>query len=283
MNRRRLWTHRILLESIKHSENSFVGLTYSPEAVPRLSSGVETLRPLDLQLWLKRIRKAYPGPLRFFGVGEYGDSSWRPHYHVALFGYKGCARGDSRFGRQPCPCASCELLRRTWSNGVVHQGVIERKSAQYIAGYTVKRLTNADDERLGGRLPEFARMSLRPGIGAFAMQDVGNTLRGIAYDRSRDVPSSLRHGVREMPLGRYLIRRLRVELGRSPDTPESKLAEIAAELQPLREIASSLSDPEVYAPGQYNQEIFARLLVESDAQKVKSWEARRKLFERGKK
>lgn len=278
MNRRRVWTHRIVLEAAKHTENSFVTLTYKPELEP-----ADGVRPLDLQKWIKRVRFAAEVPLRFYGVGEYGEQSKRPHYHVALFGFKGCARGDSRLGRQPCPCASCELVRRSWPFGLVHQGRVEAKSAQYLAGYTVKGMTRGDDPRLGGRHAEFARMSLRPGVGAHAMRDVGAVLRGLGFPEYKDVPPSLRHGAKELPLGRYLLRRLRGELGREPGTPEIRLAEINEQLRVVREAAAAHSDPELYAPGRFSQEVFRRLLVELDAEKVKVMEARRKIFERGKK
>lgn len=269
------------MEAAKWKENSFVTLTYSEKHLPIVtgSSGqISSLRRTDLQNWLKRVRFAYAVKLRFFGVGEYGDVSGRPHYHIALFGYKGCVRGDSRFGKQPCGCASCELLRATWKLGLVHQGRIERKSAQYLAGYTIKGMTRESDVRLDSREPEFARMSLRPGIGADAMVDVASTLKAISYGGD-DVPSSLRHGSRELPLGRYLVRRLRVLMGRDPGSPGYD----DEEMQRLRVLAQAYSDKSVYAEGSFNQEVFKKLLVESKTPQVNAMIGRRKIYERGKK
>lgn len=50
INRRRLWTHRIMLESLKHGDSSFVTLTY--ETLP--SDG--SLVPKDLQNFMKYLR-----------------------------------------------------------------------------------------------------------------------------------------------------------------------------------------------------------------------------------
>lgn len=289
IKRRRIWQHRIMLEAMKWEENSFVTLTYEDSKLPMVktkSGMLPTLSAVDLQNWLKRIRNVVaPARLRFFGVGEYGDESWRPHFHVALFGYKGCIYGDSKLsGKLHCDCASCRVVRVTWDRGLVHQGVVELKSAQYIAGYTVKRMVRKDDPRLQGRYPEFARMSLRPGIGALSMADVANALRQAGRSADDAIPAGLRHGSKVFPLGRYLSRVLRRELGRSELGPnESEVRRASEAMQHLREIAEALSDGTVFAPGRYSQTIFKRLLIESNRGKVAQLEARRKLYLRGKK
>lgn len=226
LNRRRLWTHRLMLETTLHSSSVFVTLTYSDDALSyRISSRLPQLEPYHLQTWLKRIRKAAePLRLRFYAVGEYGDVSFRPHYHVALFGYPLCSRGRSSFrkygdGRVSC-CAHCDLIASTWGHGAVDVGTLELASASYVAGYVTKKMTSADDPRLKGRQPEFARMSLRPGIGKDAMVEVANALQRFNLDQSQpDVPSALRHGGRLLPLGRYLRRKLRAQLGKEESAP----------------------------------------------------------------
>lgn len=215
-NRRRIWTHRIMLESLVHRCASFVTLTYNDENLP--AGG--TLVPRDLQLFLKRLRRQMPVKLRFFGVGEYGDFSWRPHYHLALFG---CDRS----------CGS--LLRKAWPSGFVHVGDLTYDSAQYVCGYVTKKLTRSDDDRLHGRYPEFARMSLRPGIGALAIEEVAAALQNRAgwdyIGDVGDVPSVLRHGRKSMPLGRYMRTRLRAamnfaEVGESAEAAYKRSAEM---------------------------------------------------------
>lgn len=290
IKRRRIWVHRLLLEGLLHAESSFVTVTYSEECVPRIE-GVPTLRRKDYRDWLKRLRsrmaEIVPGwKLRFFLVGEYGDKEERPHYHAALFGYKGCEFGDwfvySGQRRKECKCDSCGFIRASWGMGRIHQGVIERKSAQYLAGYTVKGMTGDGDRRLRGREPEFARMSLRPGLGADAVSNVIAALSNSGLAEGRDAPAALRHGAKVLPIGRYLRERLRLRLGVSDALKARSLEEWKEELRELREAAAALSDKSVYLEGTYNEEIFRRLLVEQDVEKVRQLEARRKLYERGK-
>lgn len=189
-----------MLETHLHEFSSFWTLTYSDDHYPPDGS----LRPRDTQLWLKRLRKRLgpARPIRFFLVGEYGEDTQRAHYHAALYGV-----------------ASIEVdeVTASWGKGFCYGGSLTHDSAQYISGYVTKKMTNKDDPRLNGRAPEFARMSLRPGIGALAVPDLAATFNddiGSAFiARTGDVPSTLRHGSRTLPLGRYLRRKLREEMG----------------------------------------------------------------------
>lgn len=216
-NRRRIWTHRMMLEAAVHPAASFVTLTYNKEHIPDDGS----LRPLDLQLWLKRFRKRV-GACRYFAVGEYGDYSWRPHYHLALFGH----------GRE---CG--KEVADTWGQGFSFVGDLTLHSAQYVAGYVTKKLTSVKDERLRGRYPEFARMSLRPGIGSPAIHTIVQALQNKhgwdAISARGDVPSVLRHGRQDMPLGRYMREGIRRAIGfkfreESSDETFRKTAEMLA-------------------------------------------------------
>jgi len=103
-------------------------------------------------------------------------------------------------------------------------------------------MTRDTDPRLEGRRPEFARMSLRPGLGLGMMHDLASTLMELGYDRV-DVPAVLSHGRTHYPLGRYLRRKLRGLIGRSENAPEEALRAYAKELQPLREAAFNASIP----------------------------------------
>lgn len=241
-----------MLESNLRTDNAFLTLTYSDENLPRLDSSsgtmsnttaLPTLNPKHLQDWLKRFRKAIePSRIRYYAVGEYGDETERPHYHVAVFGYPSCLRGGTKRKyalsgplQWSICCPTCRLVGETWGLGDVHLGNLVTESAQYLAGYVTKKMTSKYDDRLYGRHPEFARMSLRPGIGADFVHEVASSLLEFNLEESQaDVPSALRHGSRLMPLGRYLRSRLRSTVGKSPNAPESTLQEIEAELYPLR-------------------------------------------------
>lgn len=275
-----LWAHRIQLEAAQYDANAFLTLTYADKCLPSVvdvdGNSVNTLVVKDLQDWLKRLRKRIsPNKVRYWAVGEYGDITWRPHYHVALFGFPTCEYGNSRYkyNRINC-CASCDLIRDTWQKGNVFLGTLEASSCGYIAGYVSKKMTAAGDPRLKGRYPEFARMSLKPGIGYDAMYEVADSI--LRYDllkKMHDVPSALRHGPVEKAIGRYLRKQLRKMVGMDEKAPKETLDKIQNELHAVRMAArSSASDPS-----------FKSQLVKSTEQKFMNVSARRKIFQQTRK
>lgn len=206
INRRRVWTHRLMLERYCHEAACFVTLTYSPETLPVAVKETGTLVKRDAQLWLKRLRKALGDKkIRYYLAGEYGELSHRPHYHAILYG----------IGPEYAP-----LIESTWSKGIVHVGECTPESCQYVAGYVTKKLTKKDD----AEEKEFATMSLRPGIGYPALDKVMELMERPDFAeyilKLGDVPAALRHGARLLPFGRYLKDKLRklMETGDSLDT-----------------------------------------------------------------
>lgn len=183
--------------------------------------------------------------------------------------------GRSRYSKFVVNCCeNCDTIRDTWGKGFVYLGELETRSAAYIAGYVTKKMTRADDERLQGRHPEFARMSLRPGIGASAMLKVAQTMLDYDLDeKGGDVPGVLRHGHKLMPLGRYLQRRLRGHLGRDVSAPKEVLDEISKELQPMWDYSCAVAS----VPAEV-ESIFKSLLVKQEAEKVRQMEVRSKLY-----
>lgn len=220
-----------MLEAAQYEENSFVTLTYGDDQLPANDS----LTPSDLTRFLKRLRKAHPRQVRYFGCGEYGEVSGRPHYHLALFNYPPCERGQTTPRRNGC-CSTCDLLLKTWGHGGIFSGTLTAESAAYVAGYVSKKFTVA--QQYENRVAPFARMSLRPAIGLGMMHEIASTLLQHKLDeRMIDVPLSLQHGNKQWPLGRYLRRKLRTYIGRDPDCPAEVLASQENELQAMREAA----------------------------------------------
>lgn len=162
LDRARDWSVRCLHEAKMHEQNSFITLTYSDENIP----AGNTLVYRDFQLFMKRLRKTV-GPVRFFMCGEYGEQTERPHYHAILFGYQ---FPDLQYwGKSPAgyPVYRSAILETLWTHGNSLVGSVSRESAGYVARYCLKKVTGKDaDEHYKGREPEFARMSLKPGIGA---------------------------------------------------------------------------------------------------------------------
>lgn len=162
---------RISHEAQLHDSNVFVTLTYDDEHLP--SSGSLSLR--DCQLFMKRLRKAF-GQLRFFLCGEYGESTWRPHYHAIVFGL---ALADLRAHKKSASGAqlyTSETLTKLWGLGHVYLGMVTFESARYVARYATKKITGAKAGKHYEKVdkhgeihqlkPEFAVMSRRPGVGA---------------------------------------------------------------------------------------------------------------------
>lgn len=188
-----------------------------------------------VQRFLKRLRKAiYPRKVRYFLVGEYGEEKQRPHYHLALFGYGACATGGTwSHPTVMCPCRQCTTIFKAWRElghqiGRISVDRLEKESAQYIAGYVTKKLTQPDSDQnkkyreekgllLGERIPEYARMSNRPGIGAEAAKEIADALAsdaGCDYLLTNgDCPQKVKIGPREVSLGRYIRTQTRKWLG----------------------------------------------------------------------
>lgn len=253
----------MVLEAMQHEYSSFITLTYSDENLPEDGS----LRPLDLRNWLKRIRRACePNRLRFFAVGEYGDRTMRPHYHVALFGFMPCFGNGIKL-RGACQCKTCCIVRDTWDFGHVLVGELNIQSASYITGYVAKKFTRPDDSRLQGRHPEFARMSLRPGIGAGAIPDIASSMMQYGIEEKlEDVPTALRHGSSLMPLGRFMRRHLRKQVGLDENAPAHVLEALRSGLLPVFEAV------EVAFPAAKGD--LKRLLVQDTMEKVNEQYAR---------
>lgn len=239
INRRRIWTHRIILEAKEHKENAFVTLTYKPDKVPEDGS----VDSIVLQKWIKRLRRLYePKTFRFFAVGEYGEENRRPHYHAALFGFPPCHRGRTFVNSITSVCCPvCALVEKSWRDPITKEplgwsyvGQLQPESAAYIAGYVTKKFLQVQNT-MGVRAP-FARMSTGPGIGGGAMDDMASSLLLANYEWP-DVPEAIHQGNKLMPLGRYLRRRLRKRIGRDEKTPQSSLDAMAEKMQELREKA----------------------------------------------
>lgn len=231
-NNRRVLTNRILCERECHEHNSFLTLTYADEFLPDefvLPTTGQIYAPLSVSplhhnLFKHRLQVYSQRKLglkvRYFGVGEYGDKTERPHYHYALFGLPHCPYGGGRVVArryQPCVCPICSHLQSCWPFGHVHLGKLEHDSAQYIAGYVTKKMTSERTEFqrdfLQGRFPEFMRSSRDPGIGGLYIPILADALRPYMPFTVDNVPRVLSHGPKLLPLGRYMQDKLYAALG----------------------------------------------------------------------
>lgn len=269
VNRARQWQWRQVLESLTHSENCFVTLTYNDECLPSDLS----LDPAALRLFLKRLRRAIaPLRIRFFAVGEYGEQSTRPHYHLNLFGVSGFTLVPHRFVAVETIIASC------WPHGFVQVGEFTTATASYLTGYVTKKLKDRATNALAGRFPEFARMSNRPGLGASAMLTVAKSLSTVAgttfLDTSGDIPPVLKFGGRDVILPRYLISKLRQAVGFTD--------EYVAEIKSQKSMEKSLEMLSLHLNNPQALTIKETYLQEIE-QKILNLEGRAKLYQQRRK
>jgi len=167
LERVRQWSCRIVHEAKLYESNSFVTLTYANSPV--------SLQYRDVQLFLKRLRARFKrARIRFFCSGEYGGQFGRPHYHVILFNFW---PPDAVRPTLHSRLYTSTLLDQLWGLGGTSVGAVTPESASYVAGYCIAkmtgdvavahyRMTDWETGETVDRLPEFAHMSLRPGIGA---------------------------------------------------------------------------------------------------------------------
>ena len=192
------WAVRSVHESRMHKLNSFLTLTYNEDEVPWDFN----LNPDHHTKFMKRLRKhseaKYGLDIRYYMCGEYGSdrfhpvtgellSMGRPHYHYLIFGwyprdaqYLRTHRGHHYY--------RSEELEKLWPYGYSVVGHVTPETCAYTARYVLKKQTGKESiyepkqnyvEGYGlvDRLPEFSRMSLKPGIGAswfakYGKQDV---------------------------------------------------------------------------------------------------------------
>lgn len=167
----RAWALRLSHESqLNPSAAWFLTLTYDEENVPEYGS----LEPDHLAPFIRRLRDDQPERLRYYLCGEYGGKTLRPHYHLALFGAHFPDRDPLR-GNGPGSVWTSRLLERAWPYGFSEFSALSYPACAYVAGYVNKKVRKKDfpdaytrvDPATGEThdiVPEFARMSRRPGI-----------------------------------------------------------------------------------------------------------------------
>lgn len=169
LERSRQWAIRCVHEASLHDQNCYLTLTYEEDR-PSLEYG-------DFQRFMKRLRKHFaPRRVRFFMCGEYGELHARPHFHTCVFGvaFEDQVLFSTRDGVR---LYSSPLLSRLWGHGFATVGAVTFQSAAYVARYILKKITgdaavehyrsvDSESGEIVERVPEFAHMSLKPGIGA---------------------------------------------------------------------------------------------------------------------
>lgn len=164
---------RCLHEAQLHSVNSFLTLTYDDTNLPPTGS----LNYRHYQLFMKRlIKHAGPNRVRFYMCGEYGEETFRPHYHACIFGFQFADQQLLKRTSAGSKLYTSKTLERLWPYGLSSIGEVNFDSAAYVARYCMKKVTGQPAKSHYERImpdtgeviqlkPEFNKMSLKPGIG----------------------------------------------------------------------------------------------------------------------
>lgn len=135
----REWSFRLQQENKVSESAMFLTLTYDTLNVPITEKGFMTLRKKDLQDFMKRLRYYHEEsrkkrelpkglssdlwtwrPIKYYGVGEYGDRRKRSHYHLLVFN------------------AYYPHVTLAWQFGEIYKGDVEDASIAYTLKYMQK-------------------------------------------------------------------------------------------------------------------------------------------------
>lgn len=155
--RSRRWAVRLMHELKSHEKSAYITLTYNDENLPSDHS----VHVRDFQLFMKVLRRHHPEcQIRFFHCGEYGEQSFRPHYHAIIFGYDFPDRVFKRFNFRlkdvngdPIQYYTSAELEKLWGRGNVLIGDVTFESCAYVARYIMKKVTGKAVSEEGYKVP----------------------------------------------------------------------------------------------------------------------------------
>lgn len=173
------WAVRCVAEASLHKHNYFVTLTYDDEHIHKVLYNkhgnmlvLNTLRKSDLTAFNKVLRQHWKRKynhdgIKFYGCGEYGENTYRPHMHVIYFNLPLDDLKFYKFTKDHKPLYISPTLTKLWKKGHVVIGEVNIKTCNYVARYVQKKqvhqITKGVDDF--GIEEEFTLCSRRPGIG----------------------------------------------------------------------------------------------------------------------
>lgn len=158
--RTRSWAARCVLEAAQYDDNCFLTLTYSNDCLPKGG-----LCKSDLQKFIRRLRDKTGKKIRYFACGEYGEHTYRPHYHLIIFNWFPEDARFLKFSDFGGYLFTSRILLELWPFGISSVGEVTYASCGYVARYCQKKLAKQNDNK------EFCLMSRRPGIGEKFLMD----------------------------------------------------------------------------------------------------------------
>jgi len=191
------WSIRLMHEKTDWDHSIFVTLTYSDEKLP--TSG--KLQKSDLQKFLKRLRKSYQSPIKYYASGEYGEKYGRPHYHLIIFGMS----PEDQI-----------TIEKAWNQGMVHIGTVTLESCRYVASYIQKK-----QNRTGNKEEDLFSLQSR---------GLGLAWSGRNHSYLQDNEHITHKGI-SMSIPRYYVKKHGLDLSKSQNEREQKVDEELALVQ----------------------------------------------------
>lgn len=131
-------------------------------------SGEQTLNYDEVQKFFKRLRKNTGLQFRYICCGEYGEHTYRPHYHVLLYGLD--FKEDRffwKFGKRGDPYYISRFLDKQWKQGQCCIGDVNFLTCAYVGRYVTKKLKGEQGRiEYEHKVAPFIHASNKPGIGA---------------------------------------------------------------------------------------------------------------------
>lgn len=184
---------RLAKEASMYDKCCFITLTYDEKHVPvtdgfpiddedkffdrgfdKSANVRRTLLPIDVQLFIKRLRRHleyvpkksklrsgrdHVERIRYFAVGEYGSRTNRPHYHLLIFGWypSDIVSLDGKIN-------TSGQIAKLWKYGFHHVDQVNTGVAKYCARYVTKKFSR-DPAKENTVFPEFVLSSKGRGEG----------------------------------------------------------------------------------------------------------------------
>lgn len=204
MDYSRSWADRLTYHSFGKEDCSwFLTLTYDDDHICELDHSVNydlyALRYDDMTDFIKKLRNKFRGSdIDYFYSGEYGDDSFRPHFHMIIYNlpledlqfWKCNDTGD--------PIYISDTISEAWRKGFCTISPFNWRSAAYTARYVEKKLDGRKlcEYTAVGLTPEKARCSRRPGIAhEFYLKNYETIWQNNGMNVSRDVNASGHLGI----------------------------------------------------------------------------------------
>lgn len=122
-------------QELMDKEGIFLTLTYHDAWLPKRAY-YATLKKEDLTNFIKRLRKALgKNKIKYYGCGEYGEQTQRPHYHLAVFGldFKDVYPQKAENGKW-----TSALMSKLWQYGMHEISPLTPGRILYITNYMCK-------------------------------------------------------------------------------------------------------------------------------------------------